>query len=260
MGCVLFISEQERNDALEKYESGAKLIRGFASGLIPLINGTYIAITCLASHNYYQVSGNTIEELPNTAQDVEYLDKVVHDYGIPEGKMQTDDVFIINTIIRKGKTAAIKEASIKTEIKYVNRATLIQNNPIIFNNNGYVLFTSYNDAELFIRQFGNVSNYLIQVALYATRDKQKMQIEELNKQAKNDKKGMVQMFTLMGGTSIGSILIDNIIKAAKEGEAGDETVRKLLKIALIGALGVGSVIGIYMLYKKLASWNENKKK
>jgi hypothetical protein len=259
LGCILFISDAERSEALKQFESGRRMVQSYASGLTPLINGTYIAITCLSNRMYYQVSGNTIEELPNTAQDIEFVNKAIRDYDIPRGKMQTNDVFIINTIIKKGKDRT-KDINVKTEVKYIERSSLIPGQPILFSNNGYVLFDKYEDAEYFLRNYGNVGNYMIQRGLYATRERQKVQIEELNKKASNDKKGIIQMFVLMGGTSICSIFAENLIKSIKEGESGEETARKLLKIIGIGILGVGTVMGIYMGYQKFIEWKDKKNK
>jgi hypothetical protein len=173
----------------------------------------------------------------------------------------THDAFIINTIIRKGTNQyAKKETSVKCKIEYIDKSTIIPGNPIIFSYNGLIIFDKYEDAEFFLKQYGSIENYMIAMGLAVTKQKQNKQIEELNKRASNDKRSMVHVFTLMGGTSIFSIFADNLIKCAKEGTDGTETLKRLFKILGIGIIGVGGVIGTYLLYKKYTQYIEEKNK
>jgi hypothetical protein len=256
MGCILFASEQERVNALNKYVDGRKLIKSYASGTVPLINATYIAITCLSGKTYYQISGGQIEEIPQENSD--YVDRMIIEHDIPRKKMETHDVFVINTIIRKGPRNT-KETINKCEIKYIERAAIRPGNPIIFSYNGLVIFNEYLDAERFLKTHGTIENYMIALGLAVTKQRQEKQIEDLNRRAKNDKKGMMQVFTLMGGTSICSIFTENLIKCAKEGTDGEETLKRLLKILGIGLIGVAGVLGTYFLYKKYQQMKEEKK-
>jgi hypothetical protein len=184
---------------------------------------------------------------------------MIIEYGIPRKKMETHDVFVINTIIRKGSNSK-KETVQKCEIKYIERATIRPGNPIIFSYNGLVIFNEYQDASDFLKKYGTIENYMIMLGLAVTKQRQDKQIEDLNRRAKNDKKGMVQVFTLMGGTSICSIFTENLIKCAKEGTDGEETLKRLLKILAIGLVGIGGIIGTYLLYKKYQQIKENSKK
>jgi hypothetical protein len=260
MGCVLFASDTERTNSIRKYGDGRKLVQSHAAGIVPLINATYVAIACLSNKTYYQISGGMIEEIPKEAS--EYRDRLIIEYDIPKNKMQTHDVFVINTIIRKGdkENSFVRETLNRCKIEYVERSSIIPGNPIIFSYNGLVIFDEYKDAENFLKQYGSIENYIIAKGLYVTRHHQEKQIEELNKRASSDKKGMIQVFTLMGGTSICSIFTENLIKCAKEGTDGTETLKRLLKIVGIGIIGVGGIIGTYLLYKKYIQYKEDKKK
>jgi hypothetical protein len=259
MGCVLFISERERLAAISTYGNGRKIVQSYAAGVVPLINATYVAITCLSEKTYYQIEGGTIEEIPGESE--EYINRMIMEYNIPRQKMETHDIFIIHTIIRKGgNNKDTKDSIKKTKIEYVDRAAIRPLNPIIFSYNGLVVFKEYSDAEYFIRQYGSIENYMIVTSLEVTKHKQEKQIEELNARASNDKRNMVQVFSLMGGTSICSIFTENLIKCAKEGTDGAETFKRLVKILGIGLVGIGGVIGLYMLYKKYTQFKENNKK
>jgi hypothetical protein len=260
MGCVLFTTEAERANAVNSYGGGGRrVVQSFEAHSAPLINGSYAVITCLSGDKpYYQVIDNVIEEIPQEASD--YVDRMLIEHNIPRGKMQTHDVFIINTIIRKGSKRNVREVSVKTKIIYIDKSNIIPGNPIIFNYNGLVIFKEQQDAEYFIRRYGSVGNYMINVGLAATRRIQDRQIEELNKRAMNDKRNMVQTFSLMGGTSVCSIFAETLIKCAKEGETGEETFKKLMKIIGIGIIGIGGVLGIYFMYKKYMKYKEDQKK
>jgi hypothetical protein len=257
MGCVLFISDRERMEVMQKYGSGSKIVQSYAAGIIPLINASYVSITCLSNKTYYQVQGGVIEEIPGESE--ENINKIVMEYDIPVKKMETHDVFMINTIIRKSSSKLTKDTTVKTKIEYIEKATIKPGNPIIFSYNGLVIFNEYKDATFFLQQYGSIENYMIALSLAVTKHKHDKQIEELNKRASADKRNMVQLFTLMGGTSVFSILTENLIKCAKEGTDGNETLKRLLKILGIGAIGVGGVLGVYVLYKKYTKIKEDKK-
>jgi hypothetical protein len=259
MGCVLFINDKERMDAITKYGTGRKLVQAYAAGIIPLVNASYIAITCLSQKTYYQVQGEAIEEIPGETE--EYINRMMLEYGISREKMETHDVFIINTHIRKGiDNKLAKDMITKTKVEYVEKATIKPGNPIIFSYNGLVIFNEYKDAQNFLQQYGNIENYMITLSLAVTRHKQEKQIEELNKRASSDKRNMIQVFSLMGGTSVCSIFAETLIKCAKEGTDGSETLKRLLKILGIGVLGVGGILGIYILFKKYTQYKEENKK
>jgi hypothetical protein len=257
MGCVLFASETERFAALHNYSDGKKLVQSHAAGIVPLINATYVAITCLSGKVYYQVSGGQIEEIP--CDSSEYVDRMIIEYDIPKNKMETHDVFVINTIIRKGSHST-RDTIKKCEIKYIERSGIRPGHPIIFSYNGLVIFNEYQDAVYFLKKYGSIENYMIALGHSVTKQRQDKQIEELNKRAKNDKKSMVQIFSLMGGTSICSIFAENIIKCAKEGTGGEETLKRLLKILGIGLIGIGGILGSYLLYKKYQQIKKEKQK
>jgi hypothetical protein len=257
MGCVLFASEKERFETIEKYGNGKKLVLSHAAGSVPLINGSYVVITSLSDKTFYQLNGGTIEELPRESSN--YVEKLFHDYDIPQEKLQTHDIFVINTVIRKGNNKSTRDMVIKTKIEYVEKSTIIPGNPIIFSYNGLVIFNEYKDAESFLVVHGSVDGYMINKGLAVTRRRQERQIEELNKRASTDKKSMVQIFSLMGGTSVLSIFTKTLLQCVEEGESGNETLKRLLKILGIGVIGVGGIIGVYLLYKKYNQYKEETK-
>jgi hypothetical protein len=258
MGCVLFISEKERSEAMYMYGDGRKLVQSYAADLVPLINASYVAITCLSDKTYYHVQGGAIEEIPGESK--ENITRIITEYDIPRQKMETHDVFVINTIIRKSNTKLTKDTIKKTKIEYIEKATIKPGNPIIFCYNGLVIFNEYRDAQYFLQQYGSIENYMIMMGLEVTRHRHEKQIELLNKEASTDKQSIVKIFSLMGGTSIFSIFAETLIKSAKEGPSGDETFKRILKIFGIGIVGVGGIIGLYMLYKKYIKYRESTKK
>jgi hypothetical protein len=258
MGCVLFISDEERIKAINYYGNGRKLVQSHASGTTPLINGAYVAITCLSDKTYYHISGGIIEEIP--VENSDYRDRIFIEYDIPRNKAETHDIFVINTIVMRDIKTPHARTTKRCKIEYVEREKILPGNPIIFSYNGLVIFDKYSDAEYFLKKYGSVENYMIAVGLAVTKKKQEKQIEELNKRATEDKRGIVQVFSLMGGTSILSIITKTLLQCIEEGETGSETLKKLFKIFGIGIIGVGGIIGSYLLYKKYIRLREENKK
>jgi hypothetical protein len=258
MNCVLFITESERIEAINTYGTGEKLVLAYAANLSPLINASYSAITSISNKTFYQVSDGTIEEIPKESGT--YVDKLMIQYDIPREKLETHYVFVINTVIRKGNTKNTKDVNNKTKIQYIEKSTIRPGEPIIFSYNGLVIFNEYKDAELFLRKYGSIESYMINLGLAVTYYRQEKQIEELNKRVSADKKSMVQVFSLMGGTSVLSILTKTLLQCVEDGESGNETFKKLFKILGIGIIGIGGVLGAYLLYKKCIQYKENKGK
>jgi hypothetical protein len=257
MGCVLFTSDKERFETIEKYGNGEKIIIAYAAGMSPLINASYTAITSLSDKTFYQITEGTIDEIPR--ESTSYVEELFHKYDISPEKRQTHDIFVINTVIRKGNNKLTRDAIVKTKIVYVEKSTIIPGNPIIFSYNGLVIFNEYKDAESFLIVHGSVDGYMINKGLAVTHRRQERQIEELNRRASTDKKSMVQIFSLMGGTSVLSIFTKTLLQCVEEGESGNETLKRLLKILGIGVIGVGGVIGVYLLYKKYNQYKEETK-
>jgi hypothetical protein len=252
---VLFATAEERAKAIERYGNCPKLIRGFASGAIPLINGNYVVTTCLnTDKTYFTLTGdNGIVELPKEKQET--VAELMRKYELNRETFDTFDVFITNQIVRNG-TGSNKDVTISSQIKKIERSRIKIGEPIIFNNSGFVVFDSKDSAEAFIKNYGTLGNYLIDKALETTHEIHNQEIEELNAKAKSDKRGIIETFGIMGGTSIASILAENLIKSSMEGEGSEETFKKAVKIAAIGAIGIGAVFGGYKLYRHY----ENKKK
>ena len=89
---------------------------------------------------------------------------------------------------------------------------------------------------------------MIRHALDATHDIHKEEIEDLNEQIAKDKRGMVETFSLMGATSIASILTENLIRSYNEDSSGEAT-KKAVKAFAVGIGAIGSVFGLYKLFR-----------
>ena len=253
LNCILFASERERYDTYEKYGDVSKLIKAYASGIIPLMNSSYIAITSLnRDKQFWMVHDRTIDPLPvETDLTVKDLEKR---YGIYPEILETHYVFIINTILRSsGKSKNAKETKCCTEIKKVEKSSIISGEPIIFANTGVVLFESQESGIKFLERYGVLNQYLVATALNATHKIHAQEIEELNQRVAKDKRGMVETWGIMGGSASLSILTENLIKSSVENDK--EASKRAGKTFIIGVGALLSVVGIYKLYR----WWEKKR-
>lgn len=257
LGCVLFATEKERMDNVEKYGDPTKLIKGYNAGCLPLINSSYVSVTALnIDKEFYMMNGRNVVRLPNENK----LDASEYNrrYGITPEMLDVYYIFIMSTICRgNGRSKQTKDSDVSWEMKKIDKSSIKPDEPIICANNGLVIFESKEDADNFIDTYGNVGNYFIDKGLEATHKIHEKEIRELNERASKDKKGMVSTFQVMGGTSVVSILTENVIKSQMSGDDSGETTKKALKIF---GIGVGALLCVFGLYKVYRKWEDHKDK
>lgn len=253
LNCVLFASEKERYDVYEKYGDASKLIKSFAANTVPLINSSYIAVTCLnRDKQFWMVHDRTIDPLP-IETDLTTKDLKTR-YGIYDEQLETHYIFIVNTIIRSsGKSRQTKDTKTSTEIKRVEKSSVKRGQPIIFANIGIVLFEDSDAGNEFLDKYGILSNYMIKTALDATHHIHDEEIEHLNDKAVKDKRGIVETYGIIGGSSAIGILMENVIKCGMDDDK--DAGKKAGKTLVVGLAAIASVVGVYKLYR----WWEKKK-
>ena len=258
---LLFYSAEERTKMIDMYGgSGAKLVQAYAAGMISLLNASFKAITCLNSdREFYMISSSGIVRVPSVSE--EYRIELLRKYKLDPAILDINDVFLINTVVKNsGIDGHRGENVMSTSIKEINRDDLIKDQPIIFENDGLILFDGKKQAEAFVSKHGTAANYMINQALEATHQIHDDELADMNEQAAKDKRGMFETFGLMGGTSILSILTENVIKSYNEGDDSGETTKKAFKILAIGVIGLATIGGMYTLYRHISDKREKAKK
>lgn len=247
LNVILFRTKEERFTVVEKTGNAVKIIKNYAAGTLPLMNASYASVVCLNKDmEYYTLINGEPHPFPSSCdEDIEDLCKK---HNITKEFLEVNTVFIIHNILRTGKSN-VKETKISSDVRAIKKSTIKKGEPLIFNNNGFVLFDSKESAIEFVHNYVNVSRYLSEKALAITYEKHKEEIELLNNRAKTDKKGMVETFTLMGGTSVISILTENVVKNYVEGD-NKEKLSNSIKLLLIGASLIGGAYAAYKYYKK----------
>ena len=246
---VLFASEESREKAIEAYGSAEKLIKAYASGLVALINASYTSVTCLnADSDFYVLNNGVIARLP--VPDDKYVEDCIKKYGVQKEKLEVNYGFLVQTVIQDKRVdnGLHPGTIVSTDIKYVQKTEIVGGEPIIIENSGLVIFVGKENADCFVNTYGTIGNYMIRHALDATHDIHKEEIEDVNEQIAKDKRGMVETFSLMGATSIASILTENLIRSYNEDSSGEAT-KKAVKAFAVGLGAIGSVFGLYKLFR-----------
>ncbi len=250
---LLFSSAEERAKTIEAYGgNGANLVKSYAANMVSLLNASFKAITCLnVDKDFYMMTPNGIAKIPTITE--EYRDECLRKYKLDPAILEIKDVFLINTVIKNtSKEHRNNENIVNTTVKQVEKDKLIKDEPLIFENDGLVIFDGEKQAQAFVAKHGTVANYMVHRALEATHRIHDEEISDINEQVSKDKRGMFETFGLMGGTSIVSILTENVIRSYNSGENSEEAVKKAFKILGIGLLGIISVGGLYKLYRYLS--------
>jgi hypothetical protein len=247
LNIVLFETREERDDKLRAYsDEPGKLVKAYATGMASVINASYTAITTLNTDtNFYMLGNGGINRLPpaSEASIKDYLKR----FNLEPDILKVNYVFIFNTIIRdtRNVTGSGRDTVVQTDIKMISKSKVIKGEPIIQDSSGIVLFDSRESSEQFLNTYGTLIKYLLKKTGDATDEKHNWEIEDINKQAKRDKRGMLEMFGIMGGTSVMSILTENVIKAYNSPGDNKDKISKSLKIFGIGFMAIASIVGIY---------------
>lgn len=243
---LLFVSAAERDNAIKMYGSGEKLVKAYAVGMVSTLNASFKAITCLNSdREFFTLSNGGILKVPSA--DQAYCEECLRKYHIDKDVLDVEDIFIINTVMKNVDGDGRREHNSSTSIKRIKRSDLIHGQPIIFEQDGLFIFDGRDQAEKFVRKHGNAANYMVNQALAATHQIHDEELADVNEQAQKDKRGMVETFGLMGATSVASILTENVIKAYNSED--EEAIKRSFKLLIVGVIGIGTVIGLYQLYR-----------
>lgn len=261
LNCVLFASEEEREDRIKAYGgSASKLVKAYASGLASLINASFTAITVLnTDKQFYVLNNGSITRLPaaNDEQRLETLKK----YALEEDLLNVKDVFIINTVIRNTRASEgeSNEVTVSSDIKIIPKNEVIFGEPIISDCSGIVVFEGRDSAEEFVNKYGTLTKYLVSKALSATHEQYETDLADVNDQASKDKNAMMTTFMVMGGTTLVSSLSDNLIKSVNDAEDDKTAITKALKVMGIGLGAVLVGVGLYKTAKYLKLFGDKKK-
>ena len=259
MNIVLFESDAERTEQLNLAENNAsKLINNYASGLASVVNGSHTSITVLnksSDKRFYMLKTAGIEYLPNASEEdaAATLKKFNYDPEILEAYY----VFVITTTIKNTSSSTV---TLDTDIKKIAKSKVSKDEPLIMDSTGIVIFDSREGAEDFQKIHGSLVSYLSKKSLEVTAIQHSADLDDVNEQAKKDKKAMLDTFMIMGGTSIASILTENVIKVINSPDSGQSKAKQVLMIGGIGAGAIISIIGIYNMSTKLKSAMNEKKK
>lgn len=245
---LLFATIEDRSNAFKQYGDATRIIKAYASGTLPIINASYISVTCLNSEtDLYMISNSQVIKIP---YDKDALD-ISRRYNVTQEILETNYVLALNTIVRSGNNRRhTKDHQITSEIRCIRKDSLVKGEPIILNSNGLVIFDSKEKADDFLRKFEGVGSYLVYKALQVTKESHVKDMLDLNDRAKKDKKEIVQMFGIMGGTSIISLVTENVIKEAMSKDSNSEGVKKSLMLLGITSLAAFGIYAGYSIYKK----------
>lgn len=257
MNVVLFESEDERRKMLESVDDdAAKLISNYASGLSSVINGSHTSVVALNSDkSFFMLKTTGIEHLPSAHPDEAKVN--LKKFNLEPEILEAYYVFLITTTIKDNENS---RTVLDTDIKRIPKSSVIKGEPLIVDATGIVIFEGRDSAEDFLKTYRTVTDYISRKSLEVTAARHQEDLEDMNEQAKKDKKGMLDTFMIMGGTSIASILTENVIKVLNSPESGKNKAKQAMMIFGIGVGAVMSIIGIYNMSTKLKNVMNEKKK
>lgn len=257
MNVVLFENEAERATQLDLVEKDAvKLVKNYASGLSSVINGSHTSVLALNSDKqFYMLKTAGIEYLPSI--DADEAKNVLKKFNLEPEILEAYYVFMISTTIKNNRHS---NTTLDTDIKRIPKGNVIKGEPLIMDSTGIVIFEGRESAEDFQKKYRTVTDYISRKCLEVTAVQHEADLEDMNEQAKKDKKGMIDTFMIMGGTSIASILTENVIKVLNSPDSGKSKAKQAMMIFGIGIGAVMSIIGIYNMSSKLKKVMNEKKK
>lgn len=257
MNVVLFENESERATQLDLVDKDAiKLVRNYSSGLSSVINGSHTSVLALNNDKqFYMLKTAGIEYLPSI--DPDEAKGTLKKFNLEPEILEAYYVFLISTTIKNNRNS---NTTLDTDIKKIPKGNVIKGEPLIMDSTGIVIFEGRESAEDFQKKYRTVTDYISKKCLEVTAVQHAADLEDMNEQAKKDKKGMLDTFMIMGGTSIASILTENVIKVLNSPDSGKSKAKQAMMIFGIGIGAVMSIIGIYNMSSKLKKVMNEKKK
>lgn len=261
LNCVLFSSEEERAERIKAYgNSSTKLVKAHASGMAAIINATYTAVTVLnTDEQFYMLNNGSITRLPAANDDQK--DETIKKYNLDPQVLDVSYVFVLNTVVRNTRASEgdHNEVTVTSDIKIVSKNTVSKGEPLIQDNSGFVIFNGRDSADAFISKYGTLTKYLVTKAITATKAQYEADLQDVNDQAAEDKNAMMNVYLALGGTSMISILSENLIKSFNESDNDGDAVKKALKVFGIGLGAIATGIGLFKLAKHLNAFDKKRK-
>jgi hypothetical protein len=196
--------------------------------------------------------------LPPASDDQK--DETIKKYNLDPQILEVNYVFVLNTVIRNTRASEgdHNEVTVSSDIKIINKRNAIKGEPLIQDNSGFVIFNGRDSADEFISKYGTLTKYLVSKAITATKDQYEADLADINEQASEDKNAMMNVFLALGGTSISSILAENLIKSFNESDDDGTAVKKALKCFAIGLGAIATGIGLFKVAKQLKVFDKKK--
>ena len=260
--CVLFASAEEREARIKAYGgSSIKLVKAYASGMAAIINASYTAITVLNDDTqFYCLNNGCKTRLPSANEDQK--DEIIKKYALDPSTLDVNYILVLNSVIRNTRVAEGEhnEVTVSSDIKIIPKKNAVKGEPLIHDTTGMVVFDSSESVDTFINTYGTITKYLVTKALAVTKDLHDKDLKDVNDQASQDKNAMLNVFTMLGGTSLLSITAESIIKTAQESNDNTTVIKKTLLACGVVAGAIVTSVGMYKIAKKLKIFGERKKK
>lgn len=255
LNVVLFATAEELNTVMNSYGNhGGDYVKDQSVNLLDLESGSYIFVTSLnANDDFYTLVNGSVTMIPRVSDD--RIHELMDQYRITKQQLDVSYVFLINQVTRSDVARDLSSPTFhrSVELKIIPKNKVIATEPIFFTKNGFIVFQNKDQADSFIDEYGTIENYWIQHAVAVTEDAHQQQIDELNEAVRKDKQGIVEMFALMGGTSIVSVVAEAALNSYMNNNGRSKTANEKTKKATIAlcavVTGVGVVFGSYKLIK-----------
>ena len=267
MNMLVFQTYQELAFIKDKYGSFEKVVKAYAADELHLINGNYTVLTVLSDDNdFYTILDHMPIHLPKETPEAGI--EIAKRHGIDPDAFKLNYVFLVTNVVRRSVDDKRLEHSHElTTVKLVPRQLRNRGEPIILADFGFIIFEGKQKAEEFLNDHFSLSRYLVSRALIQSEEVHRIELEELNALASEDKKSMLEAFTMMGGTTLISIMGENAIKygtslsRSKDGDIEAERTRKEAGSAMLTALVTCAITGVlYFMYKKVKDVTRKKKR
>ena len=258
--CVLFASAEERDARIKAYGGSAvKTVKAYASGMACVINASYTAVTVLNNdEQFYCLNNGSKTRLPSANDDQK--DDIIKKYQLSPAVLDVNYVLVINSVIRNTRISEgdSNEVTVSSDIKIIPKNRVIKGEPLIQDTTGMVIFNSSESVDEFINKYGSMTKYLVTKALKATKDQYERDLKDVNEQASQDKNAMMNVYMMLGGTSILSVATEEIIRSAQTSSDDTTVVKKTLLACGLVAGVIATGVGLYSIAKKLKIFGSKK--
>jgi hypothetical protein len=198
LGCLVFETENEAEEAIKDYGGGKNLVLSYLNGEIGTMFGYNRTIVNMSHNDYFVVDNDTVIKIPRL--NTEQRERLLKLGNINEEQLIDNDLLFIYSNVQGNKES--KDINVKRfNARWVKKFNRNEPDPIILDDYNIVIFNNTRAAEDFIKTYNSkMMNYMAYLADKNNREEFQEKVNTISKDVHDDKVAIAKTAMLVAGS------------------------------------------------------------